>query len=788
MANTWPKERRLLGTRIQRLDGPEKSTGRAKYSFDINRPSMLHALILRCPHAHARLIALDTTEAEKLPGVKAIHVIVPWTTPGPELFYAGDEILGLAADTEEHAHDALRAVKAKFEVLDHFVTEEDALKATTALTVSGKRDDKTGAALETNIKPGGEGTIGDPDSAFRAADVVVEGDYGCPTISHQCLESHGLVAEWDPDGKLTVWASTQAVAGTAGELAKYFNIAATKCKCITHYMGGGFGSKFGPDIQGIVAAELAKKAKAPVKLMLDRAEEITTAGNRPSAFGRVKIGGTKDGKLTAYEIDCIGSPGVGFGGTVNFTALPYVYPIPNVRRKHTVIRLNAGSARAMRAPGHPQNCVLTEGAIDDFAAQIGMDPLQVRLKNLPESETRVVETARSQGKLKDLPDDNAEVVAAIAAAKQSFNFLRNTIYQDEIKTAARLAEWDKKWHPPGADKGVVKRGIGMAMHTWGGGGYPSHDVTITVNSDGSVRLESSTQDLGTGERTVLAIITAEALGLQPGDIDIRIGESPFGRSGGSGGSTTCPGTAPAVLNAACAARDALFEKLAPKLNAKKEDLAIAAGKIVDKANNKNYSWKEACARLGRDVIQGKGDWTKGLSNVNVGGVQIAEVKVDTETGVVKCTRVVAVQDCGLVVNLRGCESQVSGGVIMGVNYALFEERIMDRITGRQVNPDMEFYKLAGIQDIPQIIVHMHDMPERGVIGIGEPPTISTCAAIGNAVFNAIGVRVPFAPYTPERVLERLAKRPTSIRVTSRSSESPEEALKALVAKNGGIRI
>src|SRR5262249_22195101 len=165
----------------------------------------------------------------------------------------------------EHAHDAIRAVKTKYEVLDHLVTEEDALKAASALTVTGKRDEKTGAAVDTNIKPGGKGTVGDPDGAFRSAEVVIEGEYGCPTITHQCLESHGLVAEWDPDGSLTVWASTQAVAGTAAELARYFNVKTDKVKCITHYMGGGFGSKFGADIQGTIAAVLAKKAKAPVK-------------------------------------------------------------------------------------------------------------------------------------------------------------------------------------------------------------------------------------------------------------------------------------------------------------------------------------------------------------------------------------------------------------------------------------------------------------------------------------------------------------------------------------------
>jgi xanthine dehydrogenase YagR molybdenum-binding subunit len=210
------------------------------------------------------------------------------------------------------------------------------------------------------------------------------------------------------------------------------------------------------------------------------------------------------------------------------------------------------------------------------------------------------------------------------------------------------------------------------------------------------------------------------------------------------------------------ARDALFQKIAGRLGAKPEDLTIQPGKIVDKSGSKSWEWKEACAKLGMDVVKGQGEWNPeldkaGLSNQGVGGVQIAEVMVDTETGVVRCTQMVAVQDCGMVINKLCCESQVAGGVIMGVNYALFEDRIMDRVTGRQVNPDMEFYKLGGISDMPKIIVHMHDMPERGVIGIGEPPTISTCAAIGNAVFNAIGARVPHSPFTPDKVLAAIAQ-------------------------------
>jgi xanthine dehydrogenase YagR molybdenum-binding subunit len=510
-------------------------------------------------------------------------------------------------------------------------------------------------------------------------------------------------------------------------------------------MGGGYGSKFGPDIQGIVAAELARKAKAPVKLMLDREEEITVGGNRPSAYGKVKIAGTKDGKLTGFEIDCYGSPGVNRGATVNLNLFPYIYgytqgdaAIPPIKRKHSVVRLNTGGVRAMRAPNHPQTSFLTDCPIDDLAAKLGLDPLQVRLKNLPPND----------------PD-------AVKKDPQSINALRNTIYTKEIEIAVKESDWKNKWHPPGKapEKGPVKSGIGMALHTWGGSGYPPNLTKATISADGSVLIESSTQDLGTANRTVLAIVAAEVLGLEPRDITVRIGESQLvGQTGGSGGSTTCPSIAPSTLNAVSAARDALFDKIAPKLKAKKEDLIIEPGQIVDKANNKKWTWKQACAKLGMDSVQGPGNWTPGLSKQGVGGVQVAEVKVDTETGVVRCTKIVAVQDCGLIINLLGCESQVAGGVIMGINYALFEERIMDRVTGRQVNPNMEFYKLGGIEDMPQIVVKMYPMPERGVIGIGEPPTISTATAIGNAVFNAIGVRVPYAPFTPQRVLEALSKK------------------------------
>jgi xanthine dehydrogenase YagR molybdenum-binding subunit len=731
----WPQKRRLIGTHVARIDGPYKATGRAKYSYDINRPGQLHAVMLRCPHAHAKVKSIDTADAEKSPGFKAIYVIVK---EGTELFYAGDEVLAIACDTEEHAQDAIRAVKIEYEVLPHLVREEDALKKDLG-TIPGGGQRKN--ILVVSDDSSGKGADG-----FKDADVISEGEYGVPVIAHQCLEPHGLVAEWSDDGSLTVWASTQAVTGTAQQLAFMMRVPAAKVKCITHYIGGGFGSKFGPDIQGRVAAELARKAKAPVKLMLDRAAEITAGGNRPSTGGKVKMGAKKDGTFVAFEADTYSTPGVGNSGP--FVVIPYVYIVPNTHVKQTVVRLNRGNQRAMRAPRHPQSCYMTDCAIDDLAAKLGMDPMQVRLKNLPPNDVQKAQ-------------ENPIHIDAI----------RNTLYRTQIEKAAALSDWKKKWHEPGAGKGVIKHGIGMALHTWGGGavGQPNQ-CKVVISRDGSVLAESSTQDLGTAQRTVTAIVVAELLGLQPGDITVRIGESQYGQSSGSGGSTTCPSQAPAALQAVAEARDDLLAKIANKLGSKKEDLSLENGKVVDKGRDKSWAWKEACARLGMDDARGTGSWTfaesekpenRGISHTGVGGVQVAEVSVDTETGVVRCTKVVAVQDCGLIINKLGCESQVAGGVIMGVNYALFEENLFDATTGRQVNDDMEFYKLGGIKDMPDIVVHMLDNPpeltsNRGVIGIGEPPTISTAAAIGNALFNALGVRVPYTPFTPDHVLAALA--------------------------------
>jgi xanthine dehydrogenase YagR molybdenum-binding subunit len=722
----WPTNRRVIGTKVQRLDGPEKATGRAKYSYDRNLPGMLFAKIKRSPHAHARIKSIDISAAEKTPGYRAIHQL---RQPGYELRWAGEEILAVAADTEEHAEDCLRAIRVEYDVLPHAVKETDARALAAGQGTMGGNNNPANAVPAQDYS-----TAKFADVAYQNTAAQIEGTYAVPVISHQCLETHGLVAAWNQDlTELTVYASTQAVPNTAAALAMNFNVQASRVKCITHYIGGGFGSKFGPDVQGILAAELARKARAPVKLMLARDEEVTSGGMRPSAHGTVKIAATKEGDIRAYEIQCYGSSGVGNGATVNFQGLPYVYvSIPNVKRRNQVVRMNIQTARAMRAPGHPQSCFLTDQAVDDLAAQLNINPMDMRLRNLPRN------------------DPNGQ--------KNSYPSMRHTLYTNQIGIIRKMCNWDAAWHPPGRGDGIIKTGLGMAIHTWGGQGRGPNPTKITISADGSVLVQSGSQDLGTGQRTLTAIIVAEIMGLNPPDITVQLGESAFGNSTPSGGSSTAPGTSPAILRAAEAARTALFAALAPRMNAQPGNLSIEPGVIVNSTNNQRTPWRQACAMLGNTPVTATGDFAAGLSNVGVGGVQVAEVKVDTETGVVRSTRHWAVQDVGLIINRQGCESQMAGGIIMGVNYALFEEAIYDRVTGRQVNPNMEFYKLGGIQDMPQIYVHMMDMPERGVIGIGEPATVSTATAVGNAVFNAIGVRVPQAPFTPERVLAALANR------------------------------
>ena len=703
----WPDESRrtYLGKRISRTDGPDKVTGRAKYTYDVNRPGMLYGKIVRSPHAHAKVVSVDLSAAEKMPGVKAAMVLAP---PGTEVQWAWTEVAAVAAVDEQTAEDAARAVKVQYEVLPHVVDDYDLKKAGDA------------------AKPMAEQAAGEVDKAFAEAEVVAEGEYGCPVITHCCLETHGAISEWDGDKNLLVHISTQAVSGIAGQMAEPLAIAAGDIRVKQDHIGGGFGSKFGPDKQGIVSAQLSKLAGGkPVKIMLERDADQASAGMRPSIYGRVRMGAKKDGTITAWHSETWGTAGIGGGGR---PPLPYVIEVPNRRSIHTPIACNVGPARAWRAPNHPQAAVITWGPFEDLAAMLNRDPYDLLMQN----------------------------IAMLG--------VRSNIYKEELQIAADLIGWKQNWHARG-DKaaGPVKRGLGLSLHTWGGRGHNSA-CDITLQPDGSVELKMGTQDLGVGTRTALSIVVADTLGLPLEAVSVKIGDNQYPPSGGSGGSTTIGGISSAAFRGALDLLDQLYAKVAPSLGVEPAQLEAKGGRVQVKGDSsKGLSWKEAAGRLGGIplTVRGSNPGPGDLINSGVGGVQMADVSVDVETGRVKINKLVAVQDCGLIVNRKLAESQVYGSLIMGVSYALFEEQVVDPVSGRMLNPDMEFYKLAGVGDIGDLVVHMMQNAEhdaRGVIGIGEPPVVSPGAVISNAVANAIGVRVPHIPLTPRRVLAALAGR------------------------------
>ena len=328
-------------------------------------------------------------------------------------------------------------------------------------------------------------------------------------------------------------------------------------------------------------------------------------------------------------------------------------------------------------------------------------------------------------------------------------------------------DWKQKWHPRGQNiSGNVARGLGLSLHTWGGRGHASQ-CDLNIHPDGSVDVKIGTQDIGTGTRTTLAIVAAETLGLPIEAIKLYIGDTQYPPSGASGGSTTPGGVSSSTRRAAVEAREALFAKVAPALNATPEQLECKDKTVRVKGDSgRSLSWKEACSKIGAVPITARGknpdkEHPPDLTNSGVGGVQMADVEVDMETGIVKVRKMVAVQDCGLIIDLKTAESSCYGALTMGISYALFEEKVMDQATGTMLNANMEFYRLAGYNDIPELVVHMmtgKGYDERGVIGLGEPPVISPGAAISNAVANAIGVRVSYLPLTPDRVLAALGQK------------------------------
>ena len=685
----WPDQPTVLSKPAPRVDAEAKVTGQAKYAYDQQPPGLLYGMILYSKWPAAKVTKIDLSRARAMPGVKAAVL-----AGGPQraVRFYGQELAAVAADTKQQCLDALQAIQVEAQPLPFVVKEDDA-----------EKPDAPRVFDAPNLSEPSQKEEGDVDKAFASAAAVSEAEMRTQIQLHHSLETHGNVISVQGD-RLTCWASTQGISSVQDGLAQRMKLSQSNVQVICDYMGGGFGSKFGPGPQGGLAAELSKQAGAPVKLMLTRLEEGLAAGNRPSSRQKIKLAAGADGKLVAAEVENYGSPGVGGGGQTagggggaNIDT-PYLYEFPAFRVKQFGVALNTGPASAFRAPGHPPASFGTEGMMDELAVKLNLDPLEFRMRN-----------------------DSSDV------------------RQREYKVGCDKFGWTAKYQKPGSSPGPVKTGVGVASGTWGGGGRDTQ-AQVQINPDGSVEVRCGTQDLGTGSRTVVALIAAEAFHLKPEQITVRIGDTNYPPSGGSGGSSTTASVGPAIWDACQNALGALQEQT----------------KMPDA---RGPNWVGACKLLGIQPLTAQGQWQEGLSSSGAGGVNFAEVEVDTETGFIRVKKIVAVHDCGLVVNPLATTSQINGGVLSGLGYALYEERVMDRQTGLLLNTSFDTYKVPNIADTPEIQVILLNIPSRGIIGIGEPAVIPSAAAIANAVANAIGVRVHSLPITPAKVLAALGKVP-----------------------------
>ena len=740
-------ELKMIGKRVPRYDGPYKVSGTAKYPSDVRLPGMLYARFVNAEYPHARIISIDTSAAARHPGVKAVHVIAHIRGQAeledkskevrsryPIVRYAGQPIAAIAATTPLAAFEAVRLVKVQYDPMPFVVSVEKARLPDAPLVfpgtaveegTGGEYSGPGGVPQKGNVRgPAhgrrGPGTKGDVEKGLTESDAVVEAEYRTQVQTHSALETHGVVADWRPDG-LTVYASTQSTLSVRDELAEIFNLPKAKVRVITEYMGGGFGAKFGAGNPGAVAALLSKKAGVPVRLFCDRKEEQWATGNRPDSRQYVKMGAKKDGTLQAIRWISYGTAGVGTGAGTSGPA-QNLYRCPNVHVEEYDVFTNAGPGAAMRAPGHPQGAFGLEQTIDALAEKLGMDVLEFMDKNDP-SEAR----------------------------------------RQERRIGAEKFGWGEKRRKPNSDPGPIKHGVGVAQSVWYRIVGMESACEVRIHKDGSVEALSAVQDIGSGIKTVIAQVVAEELTLQPRDITVRIGDTQSPPGPPSGGSQTTTSITPAVRNAAYKGKEQFLKEIAERWRVPVDSMSLAAGKVSSR-NGKSVSFEQAAAALPLEMVSAAARRSPEYGQreqMFLGGVQFAQVAVDTETGIIRVERVVAVHDCGRPMNLLSLESQVNGGILQGISYALYEDRRLDRNTGIMVNPNLEEYKIIGPKDIPQIEVYfIEDYLARSSTdagGIGEPAKVPSAAAVANAVYNATGVRMYELPMTPARVLPALGK-------------------------------
>jgi CO/xanthine dehydrogenase Mo-binding subunit len=700
----------VVGRGAVRQDALERIRGEARYTADIQLPGMLHTAVLRSPYAHARVQSIDLAPALALPGVHA--AIGPEEAKGleREAGFCGAAVAAVAADTFAQARRAVEAIAVEWEQLDAVLDPNEAVQREQFTTPSSTYE------------------RGDFTKALESADVVIENTYRTSVVLHNSMETHQSVCEWVGD-TLNVYISTQYIWGVRAAVAEELGIPGDKVRVVCEYMGGGFGSKNDPGEYTFIAAELAKRTGRPVRCALTRREENTAAGNRNLTIQKLTVGARSDGTIVALGGEFIN--GVGWSGWSASTDGPMqmLYACDNVRTVRHGAKINMPPMKAFRAPGFVEGTFGLECLIDELAAKLELDPLELRRKNHANENDGTPYSSKDLLECYDLAQKHWE-------------------RRDEVRARST---------------GTWKHGVGMASQIWYGGGGPPSYAWTRVGSDGHITVVTAMQDIGTGTRTAMAQIAAEELGVSLDRVDVVLGDSARGPYATlSAGSSTTPSVGPAVRAAAADAKRQIVEIAAQRYDVEERVLDIKDGVVVSADGNVSTKLESLLEILGSSQILGKGGRGPNPTGMSVltFGVQVVEVAVDVETGEVRVERVAAVHDVGRIINPLGARSQVEGGIIQGVGHTLSEQRLHDPETGRILTTSLDAYRMPTIADIPEIVCEFVDKPDAhltnlGSKGIGEPPIIPLAAAVANAIRDATGADVHELPITREEMLRAL---------------------------------
>ena len=733
-----PKTYKWVGTRPIRHDGYDKVVGKARFAADLNLPGQLHAAYLRSPHAHANIVSIDTSKAEAMPGVKAVVTgddfpALDITDPNHDVsinvlargtvLYHGHAIAAVAATTKAEAQAAAAAIEVEYELLPVVLGIDEAMADGAPLANEQNYQKFVGPSDPSNIATHTPLERGDADAAMAAADIVIEREFDCAHVHQGYIEPHACVVDTGADGKANVWASSQGHFMVRAVTAAVLGWETSRIKVTPAEIGGGFGGKTTVYLEP-VAARLSEKAGRPVKLVMSREEVLRSSGPAPGAKLRIKIGATSDGELTAidgwmaYQIGAYGD----FAGMVGAMSVAS-YKFPNLKLESWGVLSNTPKTAAYRAPSAPHAAFAIESVIDDIASELGMDPIELRLKN-----------AAVEGDLTamGMPHPRIGLVECLEALKASDHY-----QSDPAEGAAR----------------------GVAVGFWFNIGEQS-SATVNLNEDGTATVITGSPDIG-GSRASMALMAAEELGIDVYSITPVVADTEaVGFTDVTEGSRATFATGKAVVEACRELKVELCRRAAQTMGVDEAEVEWVDGAAVSSSHGGEPLTLAAITAQAKRT----GGPLTATASLNAAGagpsfaVHCADVKVDEETGQTTIVRYTAVQDAGTAIHPSYVEGQMQGGSVQGIGWALNEEYIFSS-DGVLMNPGFLDYRIPVASDLPMIETIIVEVPNPshpyGVRGVGETGIVPPMATIGNAIKAATGVRMASLPMSPPKVLKAL---------------------------------